>query len=846
MADGRIVIDTELNSSGAEKAVSGLGGKLNSIAKTGLKAFTGAVTVAGTAVGALGAIGVKYNAEMEQYMSSFTTMLGSAEKATNHLNDLKQFAAKTPFELGDLAQASTTLQAFGIDVKDITPNLKMLGDISLGNKEKFNGLALVFGQVQSQGKLMGQDLMQMINNGFNPLQIISEKTGKSMSQLKDEMSKGKISFEMVSEAMQIATSEGGKFYNAMEGQSKTLVGQWSTLKDNVGALLGDMFASVSDTLKNKVLPAINNVVEKLQESFTNGNLKDSINRIAEGFGDLAAKLAELISEWLPRIIEGLAWVLDNSNSIAAGIVAIGTSLLVLNVASMIMKLVEAFKGVKTATEAWAAVQKLLNIQLFANPIGLIIAAVAGLIAGIVYLWNTNEGFRNALIGAWNAILVAGQAVWTWLVTFFTVDIPNAWNSMMNWFSSIGEWFSNLWLSIKQSFIDGWNSIVSFFTESIPTWWEGVKQKFADGWNAIVDFFTQTIPVWIENIVTWFNELPYKIGYILGTLLGTIVQGWINIWEYLCTNIPIWIDNVVIWFSQLPEKIWTWLVETFNKIAEWGTNTWNKFSETCSNIYKSVTEWFSKLPGVIWSWLVSAYNNIVNWGTQTYTNMVSAVTNTINAVINWFAKLPGRIWEWLSSTISKVAQFASSLGSKAAEAGSNMVSNIVNAVTGLPSRMAEIGSNIVRGVWNGITGMGSWIKDKVNGFFKGIVDGAKSALGIHSPSRVFRDQVGKYMAQGVGVGFEDETENIENSMEKDLSSLVGKMKAAVDYNVAGVTAKVVANKNVVAKSTTVTNNNDNGLNVNIDKFENNRPQDVRALAEELEFYRQQLSIGEGIK
>lgn len=794
MADGRIVIDTELNSSGAEKAVSGLGGKLNSIAKTGLKAFTGAVTVAGTAVGALGAIGVKYNAEMEQYMSSFTTMLGSAEKATNHLNDLKQFAAKTPFELGDLAQASTTLQAFGTDVKDITPNLKMLGDISLGNKEKFNGLALVFGQVQSQGKLMGQDLMQMINNGFNPLQIISEKTGKSMSQLKDEMSKGKISFEMVSEAMQIATSEGGKFYNAMEGQSKTLVGQWSTLKDNVGALLGDMFASVSDTLKNKVLPAINNVVEKLQESFTNGNLKDSINRIAEGFGDFTAKLAELISEWLPRIIEGLAWVLDNSNSIAAGIVAIGTSLLVLNVAGMIMKLVEAFKGVKTATEAWAAVQKLLNIQLFANPIGLIIAAVAGLIAGIVYLWNTNEGFRNALIGAWNAILVAGQAVWTWLVNFFTVDIPNAWNSMMDWFSSIGEWFSNLWLSIKQAFIDGWNSIVSFFTESIPAWWEGIKQKFADGWNAIVNFFTQTIPAWIENIVTWFNELPYKIGYILGTLLGTIVQGWINIWEYLCTNIPIWIDNVVIWFSQLPEKIWTWLVETFNKIAEWGTNTWNKFSETCSNIYKSVTEWFSKLPGVIWSWLVSAYNNIVNWGTQTYTNMVSAVTNTINAVINWFAKLPGRIWEWLSNTISKVAQFASSLGSKAAEAGSNMVSNIVNAVTGLPSTMAEIGSNIVRGVWNGITGMGSWIKNKVNGFFKGIVDGAKSALGIHSPSRVFRDQVGKYMAQGVGVGFEDETEKIQGDMQDNLSNLTAKMQATVDYETSSTSNRIVASDN----------------------------------------------------
>lgn len=634
MADGRIVIDTELNSSGAEKAVAGLGGKLNSIAKTGLKAFTGAITAAGTAVGALGAIGVKYNAEMEQYMSSFTTMLGSAEKATNHLNDLKQFAAKTPFELGDLAQASTTLQAFGTDVKDITPNLKMLGDISLGNKEKFNGLALVFGQVQSQGKLMGQDLMQMINNGFNPLQIISEKTGKSMVELKEEMSEGKISFEMVSEAMQIATSEGGKFYNAMDGQSKTLVGQWSTLKDNANALLGDMFASVSDTLKNKVLPAVNNIVEKLQESFTNGNLKESINQIAEGFANLATKLAELISEWLPKIIEGLAWVLDNSNSIAAGIVAIGTSLMVLNVAGTIMRLVEAFKGVRTATEAWAVAQKLLNIQMFANPIGLVIAAISGLVAAVIYLWNTNEGFRNFWIGVWE--------------------------------------------HIKTFFIDCWNGIIKFFTETIPSWIDSMIN-------------------WLESIPKWFSELPYKLGVRLGEAIANIVKWCVNMHTLVTTEIP---------------KI-------------------------------------------------------------------------INSIVEWFGQLPGRIWTWLSSTISKVGQFAINLSSKAAEAGSSMVDNIIDAVSNLPSQMLDVGSNIVRGVWNGITGMGTWISDKVSGFFTGIVDGAKAALGIHSPSRVFRDQVGKYMAQGVGVGFEDETGNIENSIRQNLAD----MMAGLD--VGGLTAKMTA-------------------------------------------------------
>lgn len=871
MADGRIIIDTQIDSKGAEKGVKGLGGKLGSIAKTGLTAFTGLITASGTALVGLGAIGVKYNSEMEQYMSSFTTMLGSADKAAKHLDDLKKFAAKTPFELGDLAKASTTLQAFGTDVEDINPILKMLGDISLGNKEKFNGLALVFGQVQSQGKLMGQDLMQMINQGFNPLQIISEKTGKSMSELKDEMSKGQISFEMVSDAMKTATSEGGKFYNAMEGQSKTLVGQWSTLKDNIGALLGDMFTSVSDTLKNKVLPAINNVVEKLQESFTNGNLKDSINRIAEGFGNLATKIGELIAAGLPKLIEGFAWVLDNGAGIATIIGTIAASVVAFKAAAVITTVVQSWQKAKVAlalykmtadgatisqgvmngvftiwetivalmtgkitfaaaaTSLWSKAVAALNAMWAANPVGIVIVAIVALVGAFIYLWNTNEDFRNAVTKAWKAILDAGKAVWGWLVNFFTKDIPNAWNSMIAWFGGVGDWFVELWGKIKQGFVDGWNSIVSFFTESIPLWWEGVKQAFADGWNAVVAFFTETIPAWLDNMMNWFLELPNKIAYGLG-FAAVAIYNWatdsINTFIQCCENI---IYNVSEWFKQLPTVIWTWLTTAYNNIVQWGTNTWNKFIETCTNVYNSVTEWFSKLPGVIWSWLVKAYNNVVNWGTQTYNNMVNTVSNAINAVIEWFAKLPGRIWEWLLNTISKVIQFGKDLGNKAAEAGENMVRSIIDVVKGLPGKFVEIGKNIVSGIWEGITSAGSWLNDKVTGFFDNMLQGAQDANKIKSPSRLYRDEVGKYMAQGVGVGFTDEAENVQKSIEKDFKRMAGKMQLAVDYNMARTTAGIVG-RNGYRGQSNVVNNNDNGItqNVTIVNPERTPSENARAL------------------
>lgn len=129
-------------------------GVINSAAK---KTALGIAAVGATVIG----LGVNYNSQMEQYQAGFTTMLGDAEKAQGMINNLKDFAASTPFELTDLADASTTLLAFGEDVNNIMPDLKMLGDISLGNKEKFKSLALVFGQVQSQGRLMGQDLLQI-------------------------------------------------------------------------------------------------------------------------------------------------------------------------------------------------------------------------------------------------------------------------------------------------------------------------------------------------------------------------------------------------------------------------------------------------------------------------------------------------------------------------------------------------------------------------------------------------------------------------------------------------------------------------------------------------------------
>lgn len=236
-------LDTTQKKSGG--LLAGLGG-LKGIAIAGIGA-------AAAGLGALSVGAIKAASNMENLNAEFKVMLGSAEQAKILTDQIKKLGAATPFAAEDLARSTKTLLQFGIAQKDVISTLKTLGDIAGNSKERLASLSLVFGQISSAGKLQGQDLLQLINLGFNPLQIMAEKSGKSMSVLRDEMSKGLITFDMVKEAFQSATSEGGLFFKNMETQSKTLTGRLSTLGDEFNqslAAVGNVFLPI---LKDSVI-----------------------------------------------------------------------------------------------------------------------------------------------------------------------------------------------------------------------------------------------------------------------------------------------------------------------------------------------------------------------------------------------------------------------------------------------------------------------------------------------------------------------------------------------------------------------------------------------------------------
>ena len=211
---------------------------------------------------------VSVRSEIQALEVSFRTLLGSQQASAELMRQMKEFAAATPLQLGDLAKGAQTMLGFNVNPDEIMPMLKAIGDISMGDAQKFQALTLAFSQMQSVGKLMGQDLLQMINAGFSPLAVMADKTGKSIGELKEEMSAGAISAEMVKQAFIDATSEGGQFYGMLSGQGDTVKGALAQLS---GAFT-DMFNGIGEQSEGLIKGAVKSVQWLIENYETLGKI----------------------------------------------------------------------------------------------------------------------------------------------------------------------------------------------------------------------------------------------------------------------------------------------------------------------------------------------------------------------------------------------------------------------------------------------------------------------------------------------------------------------------------------------------------------------------------------------
>lgn len=339
--------------------------------------------------GALGFASVKKGIENEKAEVSLEVLLGDADKASKLIAQIKNYGTKTPYETAGLLDNTKMMLGFGIAQEKIMPNLQMLGDIAMGDANKMQSLTLAFSQMSSTGRLTGQDLLQMINAGFNPLQEMSIKTGKSIATLKKEMEKGLISSNMVAEAFKSATSEGGKFYGMADKMSKTIGGKLSTMKDKLSEALLSLYVMIEPLL----IPAVDFL------SVVMDNLKGIIENVISFF-----------QTWVQKIKDGNP------------IISILTGLLLTVVSAFILyNLWLKITSFSLNTLKWSIIKT--NLAFLASPIFWVIAGIVALIGVIAYLVYKIEGWGSLWQG------VVGFMKYTFLA--FVESVKLYFSTMIN-------------------------------------------------------------------------------------------------------------------------------------------------------------------------------------------------------------------------------------------------------------------------------------------------------------------------------------------------------------------------------------------------------------------------------
>ena len=451
-------------------------------------------------------------------------------------------------------------------------------------------------------------------------------------------------------------------------------------------------------------------------------------------------------------------------------------------------------------------------EIISSVLGTVLDVLTGILDVFIGIFTGNweqcwNGIKEIFVGIWNGLVGILQSLGNMLLGIF--------DAVCGWF---GTTWDETWTNIKQFFVDIWNGITSFFSNVISS----IKMAVSNFITTIINFFAQlptnianfitnaynSVVTWVSNmvakaremgqnflnaVVSFFTNLPYKVGYFIGNTLTNIVI-WVGNMvakaREMGTN---FLNNVVSFFTQLPGKVLQFITSAFNNVQTWATNMVNKAREMGTNFINNVVSFFTQLPGKVLQFITSAFNNVQTWATNMANKAREMGTNFINNVVSFMQQLPGKIKQYLDSAINNLKTWVTQMGQKGKEAVQSLIDNVKSAASGIADKVKSIGSDIVSGVWNGIKAAKDTFVSNVKSFFSGIVDGVKDALGIGSPSKVFRDEIGKWLPPGVVQGFEAAMPSAMKAIQKDLNKGIDNIDTD-DISVgAGITVSGFADK-----------------------------------------------------
>lgn len=285
-------------------------------------------------------------------------------------------------------------------------------------------------------------------------------------------------------------------------------------------------------------------------------------------------------------------------------------------------------------------------------------------------------------------------------------------------------------ALVAALVVAWNTNDEF-REKLTGAWDSIKESFDAVWTGIETFFTETLPNFFKNAktktLTFFTDINNRI-------------------------------------KAFPGELKSFLSTAFDNVKDFASNTVNKGKSAARDFVSNMVTKIRELPGNLLELFLSAINKVIEFRANLINEAIEAGSKFVSNIIDKVTSLPGDIKAKLDDVIGKAADFVSDFGQKALDAGGDFFNNIVDKLDDLPGEMLSIGKNIVSGIWDGIQSKAEWLGDKISGFADDVLDGIKGAFGINSPSRVMRDEVGKYLAEGLGVGFTDEMQAVTDEMQ----------------------------------------------------------------------------------
>ncbi|MEG0873043.1 MAG: tape measure protein [Clostridia bacterium] len=428
------------------------------------------------------------------------------------------------------------------------------------------------------------------------------------------------------------------------------------------------------------------------------------------------------------------------------------------------------------------------IDLLGKGLGNTITMISGVIVGFINMiapllegtLNMISGISNVLQGVW--ALISGD------FEGFKSHMGSAGEDFKNMFLNIWEaikgFFTGFFDTIGVDLQNGWNSISNFFQEqwngfilNVQHFGETISLVFQNMWNSIVLFFTVTIPALISSIVTWFQELPYKLGFIIGQTIGNIINFGIQLWSWVTTELPKIIEGIIVWFQELPGRIWEWLQNAISNFIQWCVQMNITANEKISEVISSIIVWFQELPGRIWEWLQNAINNFIQWCVQMNITANEKIGEIINSITSWFKELPKNMIEW----------------------GKDMIKGFID---GIKSGIGKIGE-AVSGITDGIRSVLHFSKPDegplrdYESWMPDMIDGLTKTLELSSP-KLFK--ASKKLANQIYEDF-----NLDNAFKKLAFSVDLETSKLLSYKKADANLKA-------SKDNVKTINNDNGTTV----------------------------------